>query len=316
MTSYTVHARAFHPDKTFGPGGMYFSADDRGFTYDMGVTSRIRAYWVFNLLSLNITDRDVDSDPSHNSITGQTENYTDPDKKPTGNASFQSSPFAANGMQTAKLQWRFKGINHAFTPSESINNFVVPELNLEGSLNFVIDRHENERSMQISSTLQGDGFPNSEIFILDNAGMPVMLNTHHRFGYAAGQLGGDRRHLLGGTVITVALNADGNFIGPIKATRCVDFIPEARDLLIKNEGFWFWEEDTYSTEHSLTSWNELHTKRDASEKTIFGTDTDNDLPIPSVPIISPPEKPDGQEWNDWDDPFTAPGPEDLEDWDH
>ncbi len=47
MTTYTIHARAFHPDENFGPGGLYFSADNRGFTPDLGVTSRIKTYYIY-----------------------------------------------------------------------------------------------------------------------------------------------------------------------------------------------------------------------------------------------------------------------------
>ena len=261
MTSYTIHARAFHPDKLFGPGGLWFSGDDRGFTTDLGVTSRIKAKWELDFFTSAVTDRRVRSDPSHNNITGQTEHYTTPETQPTEDADFRASGYTAEGMQTGNLQWQFRGINHAFTPSIGVNNAVVPYLDLSGAIAFAIDRHPDHRTMQITSTLHGDGFPNSEVFIIDSVGMAVMLNTHHRMGYAAGQLFGDRQNLLGGTQIIININADGAFVGPIQAVRSVDFMPEARDLLIEHDG---WFRDTYRTNYSVSAWNRLHTNRDPS----------------------------------------------------
>lgn len=45
MTTYIIYARAFHPDEKFGPGGLFFEGDNRGFSYSTDTTSRIRAKW-------------------------------------------------------------------------------------------------------------------------------------------------------------------------------------------------------------------------------------------------------------------------------
>ncbi|MDA7423072.1 hypothetical protein, partial [Tritonibacter multivorans] len=279
MSAYVIHARAFHPDKKFGLGGLGFHGDNRGFSASLSSTSRIYAFGQVDFMTSTWTEFDVNSDPSTAPwfLGGTREEYIEAETKPEGHASFVSSPFAPNGMQTGNFQWNFRGINHAFTPNRAFNNLVVPYLDLSGTIVFAIDRDPDVLEMQITSTLRGDGFPNSEVFIIDSNDTPIMLNTHHRMGYAAGQLAYNAQHLLGGTLITVKINADGNFVGPIRATRCVDFMPEARDLLIEEEGFF---RDTYRTDYSITQWNRLHTKRDPSEKNILGFDTDDSLPLP------------------------------------
>ncbi len=291
-------------------GGMYFKGDSRGFETSLDVTSRIRAEWSLDFMTGASTNARPISDPS-TAPWGTHEDYTDEEVQPEGNATFTASPFTSDGMQTGNLQWHFRGINHAFTGSRTFNNVFVPYLDLSGTMVFAIDREESERTIQITSTLRGDGFPNSEVFVIDSNETAVMLNTHHRMGYAAGQLAYDAQHLLGGTLITIGINADGNFIGPVRATRCVDFMPEARDLLIEEDGFF---RDTYRVDYSLSAWNRLHTKREASESNILGFDTDDSLPIPRLNPFGG-ERPSGQNWNGWDDPFTDADAEDLQDWD-
>ncbi|MCF6445018.1 hypothetical protein L1065_09715 [Nereida sp. MMG024] len=88
-------------------------------------------------------------------------------------------------------------------------------------------------------------------------------------------------------------------------------MPEARDLLIDVDG---WISDTYRTEFSLTEWNKHHTGREATESNFLGFDFDDRLPIPRFNPFGG-ERPSGQNWNDWGDPFTSPGPEYLPDWD-
>lgn len=310
MSEYTIHARAFHPDGRFGMGGMYFKGDSRGFDTSLAVTSRIRAEWTLDFMTGTNTNPRPISDPS-TAPWGVQENYEDERTQPEGNGVLGASPFNPEGMQTGNFQWNFRGINHAFTRWPSVNNIIVPWLDLSGTVVFSIDRDPEVQTVKFTSTLRGDGFPNSEVLVVDSNDTALMLNTHHRMGYAAGQLAYDAQHMLGGTVVTVGVNADGNFVGPVRATRCVDFMPEARDLLIDVDG---WISDTYRTAYSLTEWNELHTKREATESNFLGFDTDDRLPIPRLDPFGG-ERPSGQNWNDWGDPFTSPGPEDLPDWD-
>lgn len=314
MSSFTVHARAFHPDTKFGLGGLGFHGDNRGFSTGLDVTSRIRFQADIDFMVPFSPQPTVTSDPSTAPwfLGGTREEYTDAEVVPEGGGQLVAGPFSPEGLQTGNYQWNFRGINHAFTPSRDLNNIVVPYLDLSGTIAFAFDRDPDVLTLQITSNLRGDGFPNSEVFILDANENALMLNTHHRMGYAAGQLAYDAQHILGGTVITVGISADSAFVGPVRATRCVDFMPEARDLLIEEDG---WFSDTYRTDYSLTAWNRLHTDRDPSEKDILGFDTDDRLPLPRL-VPWGGERPSGQDWNDWDDPFSDVGPEDLPDWNH
>ncbi|MDA7423079.1 hypothetical protein, partial [Tritonibacter multivorans] len=207
MTEYTIHSRAFHPDEKFGMGGLGFHGDKRGFSSNLADTSRILAKWSLDFLTATASNERPRSDPSTAPwFLGRThEEYVDAEVQPEGAREFASSPFAPNGMQTGNFQWNFRGINHAFTPNRDFNNLVVPYLDLSGTIVFAIDRDPDVLEMQITSTLRGDGFPNSEVFIVDSNDTPIMLNTHHRMGYAAGQLAYNAQHLLGGTLITVKI---------------------------------------------------------------------------------------------------------------
>ena len=315
MSTYTIHARAFHPDAGFGAGGLFFSGDNRGFSANVSpqTTSRIRAFWEIDVINDEIGDRDVRSDKSSNPITGIEELYIEKSKQPNESATLSMSKFFPTGMQTGSLRWRFGGINHGFTTSEWFNNLVVPSLDCSGTIVFSFFREEENPRLRIDSFLLGDGFPNSEVFIEDSAGTRIFLHTHHRFGYAAKQLIGEGRFLLGGTLLEVGIDGSGNFLPSIVATRCVDFMPGDRDLLIEHDGFFY---DTYDTQYDIEEWNEVHSSRVPTEEDWLGFDTDDALPLPMIPLVNPRTIPKGQDINNLDDLVTSPGPEDLEDWDH
>jgi hypothetical protein len=194
------------------------------------------------------------------------------------------------------------GKNHAF-PTEYISNTltrsVVPSLDITIEIYALIDRHRG--LMSIQSTLKGDGFPNSEVFIYDSARTPLMLNTHHRFGNAAGQLVGDHKHILSSTLITVGINADACFIGPVHAKRCVDFKPWDHDLLA----------GAGTTDFSLANWNGLHLARNPSELDSLGLDTDDSLPIPGVTHMWPRSRKNGSSL--WPKEVQS---SDLDGWNH
>jgi len=301
MSKFTLHERAFHPDGKFGMGGLWFEGDDRGFSFITDrnrVTSRVGGIWEIDTASSQITEIDVYSDPSR-APWGSTSNYSTPETKPTGRILNSAvSPKIDDGLQAVNLRVHTRGKNQAFTNWAPINNLVVPDLDVTVHLMLQIDRHK--KTMRITSTLLGDGFPNSEVFIIDSADTPIMLNTHHRIGHAAGQLIGNHGHLLAASEIEIGIDDSDNFINPITAKRCVDFMPFSRDLLA-----------IAGTSFTIPTWNALHLARDPSEKGLLGMDTDDNLPIPGWDH----EYPRDGNWG-LDDFFSEPTEKDLPNWDH
>lgn len=297
---YRLYERAFHPDKNFGIGGLFFDGDGRGFSTkreNEGVTARVWAYVDIDTSARNISSPVVASDPSK-SPWGIAESYQTPDRKPRGALLSKSiSPESSDGMQNVALIMHTWGKNHSFriTQDGPSLNWIIPDLDVTTYFMMRIDLHKNE--IHIESTIRGDGFPNSEVFICDEGDTRIMLNTHHRIGQAVAQLGGNHNHLLSSTEIVVGCDGLGNFTGPIQAVRSVDFMPYDRDLI----------EEAGTTTFSITAWNRLHTSRKATESSFIGLDTDDRLPSHMYPR-------DGN----WavDDVFREPSVDDLPTWDH
>lgn len=301
MTRYTLHCRTFHPDEGFGLGGMGFKGDNRGFSFltDRGrVTSRTGGIWTIDAQGATITQDEIYSDPS-TAPWGTTSDYSTPAHAPTGTLLRSTvSPYMEDGLQTANLRAHFRGKNQAFTGSTTVNNIIVPDLDITIHVMLQIDRHREK--MTITSNLLGDGFPNSECFIIDSAQTPIMLNTHHRIGHAAGQLVGNHGHLLAGTEIEIGIDGSGNFVNPVHATRSVDFMPFDRDLIA-----------IAGTDFTIPTWNNLHLARTPTERGLLGIDTDDNLPIPGLDH----EYPRDGRWG-IDDLFSEPTADQLPEWDH
>ena len=333
MAIYKIHERAFHPDKGFGMGGMWFKGDDRGFSFMTNATARVWSTLRVNTqtpvmdLTQDAPEFLVRSDPSAapTLLGGRSENYTTKETAPTGTALITGGPEVADGIQSITVQIETRGKNHAFPteyladirnntgirqvydylggkniPMNPETNMLVPDLDVQVAITMVIDRHK--KKMRIMSNLTGDGFPNTEVFIYDAADTPLMLNTHHRIGTAAGQLIGNHRHLLGSTVITVDIDGAGNFVGEVKAERCVDFMPWDTDLLAQSR----------ATTFQIYEWNGLHIARTPTEKGIFGMDTDDYLPIPGLGHLWPRDRRDAGITTVFEEPSVA----DLPHWDH
>lgn len=311
--AYKFHMRAFHPDEGFGMGGFGFEGDNRGFSFlPRGrVTSRIGATSNIDTSGQRIENPVAYSDPS-TSPWGIHEDYSAPSKAPEAWLIKRSiSPHVEDGMQNVDFLIHNRGQNHAFRVTEDGRGAHIPIPFTDKRLDFVpyldirvhfsmrVDLHR--KLIHIESTLTGDGFPNSEVFIRDHADTPIMLNTHHRIGHAAGQLIGNHNHLLASSEFTIECDGSGNFTGPIEAIRSVDFMPFDRDLVAI----------AGTTNFSIPSWNNLHLARQATEKGFLGLDTDDDLPIPYWDHEYPRD-------GDWgiDDLFDEPKAEDLPDWNH
>ncbi|WP_417818894.1 hypothetical protein [Tritonibacter scottomollicae] len=334
MSIYYIFERAFHPDEGFGLGGFGFKGDNRKFSFmDDGASSR-----VWSMLEVDTSQWQkefdqtsdefiVESDPSKapTYLGNRYEGYDSVDTRPTGVARVSGGPPVADGIQSLTIQIATRGKNHAF-PTEYIadlrggtgvdrlydwlggesipmnpeSRLLIPDLDVQVGITLLIDRHR--KKMSITSNLTGDGFPNSEVFIHDNAGGKLMLNTHHRIGSAAGQLIGNHRHLLAATQLTIDIDDAGNFGDSLTAVRCVDFMPWDTDLL----------EIAGTTSFSLANWNGLHIARDPTEEGIFGLDTDDALPIPGADHRWPRDRRDAGLRNLFDEPALS----DLPHWNH
>ncbi|MCF6445019.1 hypothetical protein [Nereida sp. MMG025] len=116
-------------------GGMYFKGDSRGFETKLDVTSRIRAEWTLDFMTGTTTNARPISDPS-TAPWGVEQNYEDERTPPEENGVLNASPYNPEGMQTGNFQWHFRGINHAFTAWPSVNDIIVPWLDLSGTVVF------------------------------------------------------------------------------------------------------------------------------------------------------------------------------------
>ncbi|MDB6183279.1 hypothetical protein [Paracoccus fistulariae] len=274
---FTLHERAFHPDENFGLGGFWFDGDSRGFSFlPRGrVTSRVGV-----LMNIDAKESDIEapsaySDPSTSPLGGYFsvhEKYEQEGTRPQAVYLSKSiSRYTPDSIQNISLVMHSWGKNHAARPTQdyvrddgaSKLEPVIP--NLDITLNFTMRIDLHRKKILIESTLRGDGFPNSEVFIRDSADTPIMLNTHHRIGVAAGQLFGNHNHMLASTEIEIDCDESANFVGPIKAMRSVNFMPYDYDLL----GV------AGTTDFDIPGWNNLHISRDPSVKNMLGMDSDN-----------------------------------------
>ena len=143
MSEIIWHTRSFHPDANFGVGGLGFEGDSRGFSFSLGVTSRIYYYLPVNLQTGQIGEAVCDSDPSANAIAHHVINapgeaaewlvkqrygvdieipdappmendYSQPRKKPRHEEFHSITAYTEDGDQTANITIKYAGKNFAF----------------------------------------------------------------------------------------------------------------------------------------------------------------------------------------------------------
>ncbi len=193
-------------------GGFGFAGDNRGFSFMPrgSVTSRVGGRWKIDTRKAEVSQIEVYSDASH-APWGTQAAYNTPETRPTGRILRNTiSPFTEDSLQAVSLRVHTRGKNQAFTSSPMINNIVVPDLDVIVDITMQFDRHKG--TVRITSNLLGDGFPNSEVFMVDSLGSELMLNTHHRIGHASGQLIGNHGHILASSEIIVGIDDSDNFV--------------------------------------------------------------------------------------------------------
>jgi RHS repeat-associated protein len=141
---FSLHLRSFAPWKTFGLG---FGGDNRSFTTSLGVTSRIRTLATFR--RPGIQDLDVKS-TSDLSTWGPWED--------------RGTPFHWYRADDRELHLDVAGANP-----------LVPSATIDLHLDLSIDDVGGETCF--AGTLDGDAFPNAEIFVQNGFGRSTMLHT-------------------------------------------------------------------------------------------------------------------------------------------
>lgn len=260
MSILKLYVRSFHPLSNFGVGGLGYHGDNRGFSHSTGVTSRIYAIASIDLQGAVVTDEAIVSDPSSHFL-GMSQDYSAPDTHPRFTLfSGTADPYREDGDQGAQVALAYTGQNFAmpFGNSEgardAVYDHIVPGLDVMATLNIEIDR-DDER-MSVAFRMVGDGFPNAEAFLMDSSDNPLMLATHRRVGSALHQLRGNRRIAMASTGLEVDFSAAGQFGSAIDVNWCLDYATVTGSAIDV-------EDETGVTASSRSSWNSMHTERDA-----------------------------------------------------
>lgn len=305
MSRLTLHTRSFHPQPNFGLGGFLYEGDNRDFSHNVGVTSRIKNENYIDLRAATIEKGPTVSDPSRNAVFGWDQDYSDPKTQPTSQVSGQVDPYREDGDQHAQLFLSYRGQNFAMPgmddpdkkitvpvpgdpytglpPRDADGNYiteaelpfsrrdvyetVVPDLDVAMSLDLMVER--NEKKMQFAARMVGDGFPNAESFLLDSAQTPLFCVVHRRIGSASGQLHGNRRIAMASGSAEVMFPHD-LFGGPLTTYWALDYATHHGGQIDLTEQFG-------SDPTSRDQWNRMHLQHDAKGNRVRRWYSDNEI---------------------------------------
>ena len=282
MSVFTLYIRSFHSQANFGLGGLFCNGDNRPFSTNPKVTSRIAYICKINLHS-DTAKGNVDSSPSSHPL-GMYQDYSKKETKPKIKKEIISiTPYRPDGDQAVNIDMSYGGQNFAM-PGYGIIGFmdkayafVVPSLDVNARISIRIDR--DNKLFLVSSHLTGDGFPDCECFIIDEAQKAVFLNSHIRSGSAVGQLPFNGQIAMGATKAAVDWAGDDKFSENIKCEFCLDYTTgwAATDLRSKMPG----------NPCGIRAWNGVHEARDTATaariildnalgaRRVFGRDPEN-----------------------------------------
>ncbi|SIO30945.1 hypothetical protein [Vannielia litorea] len=256
MSTLTLHVRSFHPLANFGPSGLLFHGDNRGFSQSLSVTSRIRLRKTFDLAAASATPSVVASDVSSHPF-GMEQDYSAANTRPHATSDgAQIDAYREDGDQGLQAMVGYTGQNFAMPFVQTFKggyDAVVPGLDVTCSLHLEIDR--DEEKLSFAFRMVGDGFTNAEALLVDSAQNVLMLATHRRIGSALHQLRGDRRIVMASSAAEVDFAQD-RFGSGIDVHWCLDYATVAGaqvDVL----------EETGQDPSSVSAWNSMHTNRDA-----------------------------------------------------
>lgn len=258
MTRLILHVRSFHPLSNFGPSGLGYHGDDRDFSTDVGAktTSRIYMQKTFDLARAVAQPGIVQSAPSSHFL-GMKQDYSQANTKPTMPMdSAQIDAYRPDGDQGFQTMVAYTGQNFAMPfvqEAKGVYDAIVPGLDVTCSLHAEIDR--DDKKMSFSFRMVGDGFPNTEAFLLDAGNKPLMLATHRRIGSALHQLRGNRRIAMASSSAVVDFDA-GMFGAAIDVNWCLDYATVTGSQIDVME-------ETGKNPTTVSEWNIMHTGREA-----------------------------------------------------
>ncbi len=218
--------------------------------------------------------------------------YSQPRKQPRHNVSGNITPYREDGDQSVNGRLSYAGKNFAFYGADTDTGHwllgggisdggsdtrggnlkvwerwggMVPDLDVTHEFSFRINR--SSKKLQISSAMSGDGFPNSESFLIDVAKNVIFLGTHIRIGTAITQLPSGRALPMTRTLLTVDW-LPGDLFGPnVNVDLANDYTGDGSPQHVVAAG-----------EMALSDWNAAHTGRDASGDWLRGIE--DHVPMP------------------------------------
>jgi hypothetical protein len=258
--------------ENFGLGGLFYEGDNRNFTTSLGVTSRIKHYVNIELAAGRLGAQRVTSDPSRNAIFGWDQDYSDEDLQPHASVGGQVDPYRPDGDQHAQVFLSYRGQNFAMpaVDTEKGRNLykgAVPNLDVTNSVSLRIDR--DAKRIAATCRMVGDGFPNSESFLLDSGGADLFQAVHRRIGSATGQLHGDRRIAMASTSCELDFPGD-KFGSALTAHWALDYATHGGgpiDLIEQHGG----------KPGDRPGWNRMHASHDAKGGRVRQWWLDNDV---------------------------------------
>jgi len=247
LSTYEFNIRSFHPEKDFGWSGLYFKGDNRGFSLKPsgitgGVTSRIWHRFKLSTVNGRSTKPLTQSDPSKAVWSKMPETYSAEDIKPPS-IQYQFPVKRFQNVYQSRIKGKYWGENFAMPLSKEMKEHLgltyVPSLDVNYLI--IVDANPKGHYIDIVTYIKGDAFPNTEAFIVDQAGTALFLGVHVRKGAAPISLALNSDYPMIASAIRVTVNTEGNFIGPIH-----DVMTQKRDKLQNTPVY------------SINSWNKKH----------------------------------------------------------
>ncbi len=207
--TYVISTRSFAPHESFGAG---FQGDDRGYSTDPGVTSRIHSTITFDTETTNgVTSSHVDagSDPSVHHLTP----FWRPQETPTVEVLSQNVERDGNTTTVdVSTKYRGKDAYGELLGFGLLDINPAPAIDVVTDLSVLDDR--DAQTLTVTGQLTGDDFPATEAFITDPNGQSVFLGTGGPPSVATpflNLIGGFERDIADISV-TINTDEDGNFV--------------------------------------------------------------------------------------------------------
>ncbi len=211
--TYVISTRSFAPHESFGAG---FQGDNRGFSTDPDVTSRIHSTITLDTENRNtIHDPDIvsaESDPSVHHVTP----FLQPQETPSVDL-LQAQYGSQDGTDRSTIR-----VSTKHSGKDAYGEYLgfgfgnpAPAIDVYTNLEVVDDRRD--QTLTITGELTGDNFPATEAFVTDPSGQSVFLATGGppRFATPFINLMGDNQRPIADIDVTVNTDEHGNFVSVV-----------------------------------------------------------------------------------------------------